>query len=415
MGNFNLTSAVSAVWDHIVGLIQLVPKLPSVGKFGDPLNWPVASVVLPVVLVAFVAAGYQYWRMRGRYGQRPLVNLTSGNMSLVGESVRLLVRLSVFGILLVALLDPFVPGAPVRVPSGNRDYVVCIADNRGMGAIDEAPSAAPSYAGAAPAVPGKATNASDGDWLFHEKGSRLDFVRNTIRRLQSTALARSNVALIAFQGEANVIVPMTDSPDWIADQLDPSNKFGLHVGTSSLVGRGKVNGKVSTIAACLQAARKVFTEYGNPGHEKFIIYFGNGDDISDQKWLNDEIAKLKDANIHGAIFGVGGADAPIPTYSGDDEQFAGYYKFRDGTEARSGYNEQNLQNLAAATGWPYRHLDPAHLTDKDLLTEDLSDSRIEIGRWHIFDYLVEIVLVIIVWSALAGRRRVKGQIFRSDA
>jgi hypothetical protein len=106
---------------------------------------------------------------------------------------------------------------------------------------------------------------------------------------------------------------------------------------------------------------------------------------------------------------VGGEPAPIPVYTGADEQWAGNYKFRDGKEALSGYNEENLQNLAQATGWPYRHLDPKHMNDKDLLTEDLSDFRTEIGRWHIFDYALEIALAIMVLSAVWGRRRVKGQ------
>lgn len=405
MDNFNVNGAVSAIVGHVTGFFEVLPKAYSLGKFGDLLNWPVGVVVLPVVLCAFALACYRYWGLRGVYGKRELVNVTSGALSFIRESFWLLPRLFVFVLLFAALLDPYVPGAPVRVPAGNRDYVICAADNLGMGAIDDPLG-----------TTGDAQNksaADSGDWLFHEKGSRLDFVRNTIKRLLSTSLARSNVALIAFQGQANVIVPMTDSPDWLIDQLDPANKFGLHVGTSSLVGKGKVNGKVSTIAACLQSARAVFEQDGTKGHEKYIIYFGNGDDISSAQWLESEIAKLKQDDIHGAIFGVGGEPAPIPTYTGDDEQWAGNYKFRDGTEALSGYNEANLQNLAQATGWPYRHLDQKHPADKDLLSEDLSDWRIEIGRWHIFDYLVEIALIILVLSALRGRRKVKGQIYGS--
>jgi hypothetical protein len=180
------------------------------------------------------------------------------------------------------------------------------------------------------------------------------------------------------------------------------------------VGKGKVAGKVSTVAACLQAARKVLKEGGNKDHEKFIVYFGNGDDISSPQWLGDEIAKLKQDNIKGAIFGVGGVDAPIPTYQGDDEVFAGYYQFRDGKEAMSGYNEKNLQELSSATGWSYRHLDQKQLSDKELLSEDLTSWRMEIGRLHAFNYLVEIALMIIVWSAIRGRRRKKGELYGSD-
>jgi hypothetical protein len=406
MDNFNISGAVSAIISHVSGFFEVLPKLPSLGRFGDPLNWPVGVVVLPVVACAFAFACYQYWRMRGAYGKRELVNVTSGPLRFGRECFWLLPRLFVFALLFVALLDPYVPGAPVRVPAGNRDYAICAADNLGMGAIDDPTGSATDK------TKGEGDN---GDWLFHEKGSRLDFVRNTIKRLLATSLARSNVTLIAFQGQANVIVPMTDSPDWLIDQLDPANKFGLHVGTSSLVGKGKVDGKVSTIAACLQAARKVLEENGTKGHEKFIIYFGNGDDISNPQWLATEVAKLKEDGINGAIFGVGGEAVPIPTYTGDDEQWAGNYKFRDGKEALSGYNDTNLLQLSQATGWPYRHLNQKATTDKDLLTEDLSDWRIEIGRWHVFDYLVEIALIILVLSALRGRRRVKGQIYGSGA
>jgi hypothetical protein len=430
MNQFDISGAVAAVANHISLFFPAMLRFFVVGKFGDWLNWPAGVVVLLLVVAAFATATYKYRSMRSRYGKRELVDVTSGKLSYVWESLRLGLRMFAYALLILALLDPYIPGAPIQVPSGDRDYAVCIADNKGMAAIDELPENQQAIAGGAAvssngSTDGAYTNAAyggaaqkkddDGSWLFHEKGSRLDFVRNVIKRMLGTSLARSNVALIAFQGESNVIVPMTDSPDWIVDQLDPTNKFGLRVGTSSLVGKGKVDGKVSTIASCLETARKILEENGDPKHKKFIIYFGNGDDISAPKWLADEEAELKKANIEGAIFGVGGAQAPIPTYKGDDEQFAGYYNFRNGTQAMSGYNEKNLQDLADATGWPYRHLDPKHVSDKDLLNEDLTDSRTEIGRWHLYDYMVELALIILLGTAIAGRRRGKGQIYRSGS
>lgn len=420
--NIDLNGAVAAVVDHISQAPMALLRFITAGKFADWLNWPAGVVVLLTVAIAFVVATYRYRRMRGRYGKRVLVDMSSGKLSYFWETMRLGLRLFAFGLLVLALLDPYIAGAPVRVPSGNRDYAVCIADNRGMGAIDVAPEEVKILGTAGSATSGTpdgkntpAKKEDDGSWLFHEKGSRLDFVRNILKRMLGTSLARSNIALIAFQGEANVIVPMTDSPDWIVDQLDPTNKFGLRVGTSSLVGKGNVGGKVSTIASCLDAARKTLEENGDPNHKKFIIYFGNGDDISAPQWMSDEVAKLKEDHIEGAIFGVGGVDAPIPTYNGDDEQFAGYYKFRNGEEAMSGYNEKNLQELSAATGWPYRHLDPKHVTDQDLLGEDLTDSRIEIGRWHLYDYLVELALIILFVTAIAGQRKARGPSHRSGS
>jgi hypothetical protein len=277
---------------------------------------------------------------------------------------------------------------PHRVPSGNRDYVICIADNKGMGAPTGVTDG------------GANNSAAEGGQFFHEAGSRMDLVRTVIRGLLTKSLAKTNVALIAFQGKANVVVPLTDSPEWLNDTLDPANKYGLRVGQSSLVGDGQVDGKVATIAACFAAAREVFKEEGVKGHEKFILYFGNGDDISSDEWMKEEVQKLHQDNVQGAIFGVGGAPVPIPVYDGDDEQFSGYYKFRNGEEALSGYNEERLGKLAEQTGWRYQHLDPKHLPGDDAFASILTDSKIEIGRWLLFDYLVEVALFVIVLLAL---------------
>jgi len=52
--------------------------------------------------------------------------------------------------------------------------------------------------------------------------------------------------------------------------------------------------------------------------------------------------QLRNEKIGGVIFGIGQAAVQIPIYVGENAQFAGYYKFRDGTEAFSGYDEESL-------------------------------------------------------------------------
>jgi hypothetical protein len=360
-------------------------NLHSLG-FGDLLNIHLAVPLLVVVLAGFLFAFRRYWRLRSLYGKRELVDINSDRVGLVGEWMRLSVRLLIPLSILVALLNPYLPGVPHRVPSGNRDYAVCIADNRGMGAVD-------STSAPAEVKPGS-------NEFFHEAGSRMDLVRNTMRQLLDTVLVRTPVSLIAFQGGANVLVPLTDSSEWLKDTLDPKNKYGLRVGLSAPLGKGKVDGKVSTIAACFQAARAALKE-GDPKHQKFIIYFGNGDDISSDKWLADEVQKLREENIGGVIFGVGGPPVQIPVYTGDDEQFSGYYTFRDGTEALSGFNEANLVKLAQSTGWKYFHLDARSMPDRDFFVQELTDSKVEVSRWYIFEYPVELALALILLIGLA--------------
>jgi hypothetical protein len=315
--------------------------------------------------------------------------------------------------LVLALLNPYLPGMPHRIPASNIDYAVCIQDSRGMGAIDVPPRAynqtpqteqqanAPLNDDATVGVGDDGARGPAGSsQFFHEHGSRLDLVRNVMRDLVKGPLLGSQVSLIAFQGVANVLVPLTDSEDWLLDTLDPNNKYGLRVAVSAPLGDGNVDGKVSTIAACLQAAHKELKEHGNPNHKKFIIYFGNGDDISDDQWLAEEEKSIAADGIRGYIFGVGGAPIPIPQYTGDNEQFAGYYKFRDGTEAQSGYNEGNLQKLQAATGWTYYHLDPRAMPKMDFFIQSLTDSKIEYGKLPIFDYLLYITLGVITILAI---------------
>jgi hypothetical protein len=399
----HLLDAVSQLGAHFAALGKLIiTGFPGLA-FADPGNWPLGAVLVPAATVLGLLAAWRYLRLRGFYGKRQYIAVTSQPFSWLRESPWLVLRLLVPVAIAGALLNPYVAGAPHRVPAGNRDYAICIADNKGMGAVDH-PVDAQGQPVAAPASPvNKAAQpgATGGDEFFNESGSRMDFVRQVITHLLDKALVRSSVSLIAFQGSANVIVPLTDSPDWLADMLDSKNKYGLRVGTSSLVGRGNVDGKVSTIAACLQAAREVFERDGNPAHEKFIIYFGNGDDISSQKWMDDEIENIKKANIKGAIFGVGGAPIPIPVFKGDEEQFSGYYKFRNGKEALSGYNEANLLKLSQSTGWSYTHLEPGQMPNDDAFIQQLTDSKIVIGRWLIFNYAVEVALFVIFMIAMA--------------
>lgn len=385
---------LGAMWD--VWFSWAWSNLHSLG-FADLLNIHLALPLLAVVLGGFFFAFRRYWRLRALYGKRELVDLNSDRVGMVGESLRFSARLLIPLAILVALLNPYLPGAPHWVPSGNRDYAVCIADNRGMGAVD-------STTTPADVKPGTAE-------FFHEANSRMDLVRNTLRQLLDTVLIRTPVSIIAFQGGSNVLVPLTDSSEWLKDTLDPKNKYGLRVGLSAPLGKGKVDGKISTIASCLQAARAVLKE-GDPKHEKFIVYFGNGDDISSDQWLADEVKKLHEENIQGMIFGVGGSPVQIPVYQGDDEQFSGYYKFRDGKEAMSGFNEGNLLKLSQATGWKYFHLDAKHMPTTDFFVQQLTDSKEEISRWFIFDYPVELALALILLiglgdplASLAGKLR----------
>ncbi|MDR3612663.1 MAG: VWA domain-containing protein [Candidatus Obscuribacterales bacterium] len=387
----NTTSDVASHW---VALAQLLFLNYRSVHFADVANWTIIAFCLPLMIGCSFFAMWRYMRLRRSYGKPSLVNTYSSVVTVKSEWWRLCLRLLIPCAIVFALLNPYAPGMPHRVPSGNRDFAVCIADNKGMGAMEE--TSAPV---AIDGNPNK-DSTSEGGQFFHESGSRMDLVRTVLRGLLTKSLAKTNVALIAFQGQANVVVPLTDSPEWLNDTLDPANKYGLRVGQSSLVGQGQVDGKVATIAACFSAARQVFKEEGVKGHEKFILYFGNGDDISSEDWMRDEVQKLHEDNVLGAIFGVGGAPVSIPVYDGDDEQFSGYYKFKDGEEAKSGYNEANLVKLAEQTGWRYEHLDPKHLPGDDAFASILTDSKIEIGRWLLFDYPVELALSLIVLLAL---------------
>jgi len=395
-----LSNAATNAGDFLSAFFGTFSGLSHELALADPTNIRLAAVLLPVVLGCWFFAFRRYWRLRHQYGKRQLVDINSDKIRLRGELARLSFRLLVPVAVCAALLNPYLPGVPHLVPSGNRDYAICVADNRGMGAVDVPPGETTATAAGEPQSKPDAT-AGNGNQFFNETGSRMDLVRNVIRQLLAKALVRTPVSLIAFQGGANVLVPLTDSPDWLNDTIDPTNKFGLRVGMSSPVGRGQVDGKVSTIASCLQAAREVFKEGGNKDHEKWIIYFGNGDDISADKWMADEVQKLHDENIHGVIFGVGGAEIPIPIYNGDDEQFAGYYKFRSGKEALSGYNEENLLKLSQATGWQYFHLDPKHMPNMDFFVQQLTDAKLEVGRWLVFDYPVEVALAVIALIGLS--------------
>src|SRR6185369_5601053 len=140
--------------------------------------------------------------------------------------------------------------------------------------------------------------------FFHESGSRLDVARHVIADRMMPALNKNQLSIVAFQGKANMLVPLTDSYDVILKVLDPKNKQGLRIGSAPF-GDAIVDGKVSSIAAFLEVALDEFKEDGAQDHEKVIVLFSNGDDISDGAWLAEEIEKLKEAHVKVVIFGLG--------------------------------------------------------------------------------------------------------------
>lgn len=85
--------------------------------FADLLNIHIAAVLLPVVIGCWVFAFWRYWRVRSYYGKRQLVDLNSAKIGMGGEGFRFAIRLLIPAAILVALLNPYLPGVPHWVPA----------------------------------------------------------------------------------------------------------------------------------------------------------------------------------------------------------------------------------------------------------------------------------------------------------
>ncbi len=371
-------------------------------RFSDPGNLPLAAIACLLTVICGGLVLKNFGRARRLYGAPHLVDTYSTRVGVVTKTMSLFAFIAPVLLIGVAIIGPYLPGAQIRVPVGKEDVVVGIQDTRGMETTD--------YLG---------LSEPDKLQFFHGKGSDLDAASYMVRHYISPAM-RGQLAVLVFQGEALSLVDLTDSLDMVDKTLRQSLKIGM-----ASVGTVQKNGKVSSIAAFLEAALDECDRYGEKGHDCVIVYMGKGDDTSDPERLAKVEQRVRERASKIIIIGLGGEPTRIPVYADDanastnalcmeaqaighaddpncaTEQLVGYYSFKDGTEPTSGIDEAGLKKLEAELG-PKAHyicFDPKNLPKIDW-SQELSDWKTVVGKDLLFSWPAGAAYLIIVLMGL---------------
>lgn len=164
------------------------------------------------------------------------------------------------------------------------------------------------------------------------KPSRMERVRYEILDLLKM-LKGDRVGLIAFSGEAFVMVPLTGDYETFQIFLNE-----LHPDLFPKPG--------TDIKGAIETAVESFQKSGSPASAKAIILMTDGEDSIglDEKTL----AAIQKLNVKVFVMGVGSLEgAPVPNHNG------GYKSQSDGNLVMSKLNEESLQKLALVTGGGY--------------------------------------------------------------
>jgi Ca-activated chloride channel family protein len=265
----------------------------SAGPFLEP-RW------LPFLLLAPAVWALLAWADRRR-ARRALATLGPRHASLADASpVRRLAGRAAFalGVLfaLLALAGPSFSRAEAASGAADPDVVLCLDVSRSMRAQDLRP-----------------------DRLARARQEVLAF---------ATAGRAGRVALVAFAGEARLLVPLTTDGQAlarIADLADPSS-----------VARGGTD-----LAAALDAARGAL---GGPGT---AVLLTDGEDLGGAGLEAAERCRAEGILVHAVGFGTpGGSAVRVP--EGD-----GTLRDRRGAAVVSALDAAGLERIAAATGGAY--------------------------------------------------------------
>jgi hypothetical protein len=348
-------------------------------SFTNPSSFWLICGALPLVLACILVAGWFYLAGRKGYGEMLLVRRFSRNPSLTSHLFFAAGYALVPVCLIVAAAGPYLPSAMRRVPAGNQDVVLVVQVSRDMGATD--------YANKIP----------DNDLqFFNQHGTRLNAVKYEIRHGIMPSLLGNQLALVAYQGESQALVDLTDSFDYVDYIVDQDLTIG-----AAPFGDYKKEGKISDIAAALRGAIEQFDAFSKKDSRKTIVLFSTGDNVSGDEDLQKVEDKIRDRGIKVIVVGLGGAPVPIPVFGGDQNQFLGYYLFRNGAMPLTGINEEQLKQIAAATNGQYMHLDPLHLPNL-AWNQELTEYKLEPGRLLIYQWPAGIALGLVLLLGMAG-------------
>ncbi len=211
------------------------------------------------------------------------------------------------------------------------------------------------------------------------------------------SLAGDRVGLVAFAGEAKVMVPLTLDYGTVQTMLGELSPGWLMPGTN--------------LSAALATGMRLFKHAGTQGKYSVMVLMSDGEELEQSAVETAKAAASAGIKIY--TIGIGsleGVPIPLPSKNGDVQ----YKKDRNGNIVTTRLEERTLQEIAAVTGGAYFHAAPGEFQLQKVLTEIASLEKKEHAadvaegyrdRYQIFLGMAALLLLAEALVSERGRRR----------
>jgi Ca-activated chloride channel family protein len=316
--------------------------------FARPQFWPLLLLV-PALFLLLLAAGRARMRAAARFGGE------LAGATLLPGTTALLWTLGAGGLLLT-WIEPRLGEEELIVERRGLDLVFCLDTSRSMLARDLEPS-------------------------------RLERAKLDIESILPDAIGGDRVGLVAFAGEARVVVPLTHD-------LDSFRELLRQVDTSTLRRGG------SDLGAALRSADQVVGE--DLTATTTVLLLTDGEDLAGSGLQAARALAARGIVVHAVGYGsTQGSKVTLATQSGEE-----FLRARDGSEVVTALDADGLRAIANACGGEFLRADAVALPLRELKTKRLDpiaersyDAGAERQRRTRFQWVLLPVVLLLLWEA----------------
>ncbi|CAM5998895.1 unnamed protein product [Sphagnum balticum] len=325
---------------------------------------------------------------RQSYGkEEELVSKFSKPITLRSELPRILLWCIVATGILFTWSGPEIPDSPTRVAAGTLQVVAVVDESPSM-AAEENRSLMPPLNGTPP------------DLVLGPYGRRIDVVNRAIVNQILPAIGGNEFGMATFEGDGKELIELTDdftnvgyyfNEGWVDINQSP--------GDGSDYGKG------------LSMALNIFAHKPEPGKEKVIILFTDGEFDGKRTELDATVDKIKAQNIKVIVVAVGGEDLlKVPVYDPQTGVAKSWVQMSNCQDKDDQGNCQTKVHLKELTDLAQQFgTEPLRLSaDKPLnisWSSTLSASKMQQRTSPIFKFVLLPCLLLVVGLQLRGLGR----------
>lgn len=340
-------------------------------NFHYPQALWLAAVFLPLVSLFAYGAYVRRKALRNYWGQRELVDKAAsplmGRRLLTGT----LASCAGFGLLAIALAQPYVEIGKAEFPTGTTDLMGIVDVSRSMAALD--------YKGQVP------PEARAG------KGTRLDMARYLLTAKIVPALGVNRLGLVTFAGEPFPLAFLTNdvpAADWVM-------RRAMVIGSAP--------GEGSALVKSFRLAFQLFDLDSPPGNRRIIVLFSDGGNDDGLNTLTPVMRELSQRGIELIVVGLGKTNPsaiPVSELNEFDRQKMQGREFyeRDGEVVTTQIDENALRLFANRTKGTYVRVNQASDFDFSMLAQRI-DMKFRPGKQELFfiPLAAGLVLIVLGW------------------